>query len=164
MCCWITALSRRSTPPQRQQKDRLLCLAGGKQLGTDDAGRGWFTWPQLPWWQGFVVIRANRWGEREGEKNGRVRGGEVNTNFQSSLGICLCLCGSEMLSGENVLNTPEKKNPNNRGISVMSHRFENKHWNCRKLQEKHTKAKRNKTSENTSSFFLCCVFLLSTDL
>lgn len=38
MHCWITALSRRSTPPQRQQKGRLLCLAGGKQLGTDDAG------------------------------------------------------------------------------------------------------------------------------
>lgn len=35
--CWITA--RHSTPPRRQQKGRLLCLAGGKQLGTDDAGR-----------------------------------------------------------------------------------------------------------------------------
>lgn len=39
MHCWITALRRHSTPPQRQQKGRLLCLAGGKQLGTDDAGQ-----------------------------------------------------------------------------------------------------------------------------
>lgn len=43
MRCWITALSRRNTPPQRQQKGRLLCLARGKHLGTDDAGPTWFT-------------------------------------------------------------------------------------------------------------------------
>lgn len=39
MHCWITALSRHNTPPQRQQKGRLLCLARGKHLGTDDAGQ-----------------------------------------------------------------------------------------------------------------------------
>lgn len=37
--CWITALSRRSTPPWRQQKRQTpLFGSGGKQLGTDDAG------------------------------------------------------------------------------------------------------------------------------
>lgn len=38
--CWITALSRRSTPPRRQQKRQTpLFGSGGKQLGTDDANR-----------------------------------------------------------------------------------------------------------------------------
>lgn len=136
--CWITAVSRHSTPPQRQQKGRLLCLSGGKQLGTDDAGQADLR--DHSYDSDKVLFKKGCKWQTEDTWKVNSKGKEKSTNTKRNLVICLGL-KSSLLS---IFEHTWERAVYNKGISAMSHtglktHHIHKHIQIMRWKNKHAK-------------------------